>query len=64
MAKQPLRLGQKPATPNGLRDATIAKRAEVLAQTVASLQPLNTAERTSVLAAAAEFYALSLTVEN
>ena len=60
------RLGTKPATttPIGLRDSTIETRADVLVKTIAALQPFTTAERTNLLAAAAEFYGLSLTVEN
>jgi len=58
------RLGTKPAKPIGLRDTTIAMRATVLVNLITSLESLNTAERANILAAAAEFYGLSLTVEN
>ena len=58
------RLGSKPHKPIGLRDATIAVRASVLVDLIKSFEPLNTAERTNILAAAAEFYGLSLTVQN
>jgi hypothetical protein len=58
------RLGTKPHKPIGLRDATIAVRASVLVDLIKSFEPLNTAERTNILAAAAEFYGLSLTVQN
>jgi hypothetical protein len=58
------RLGSKPHKPIGLRDSTIAVRATVLVTLIKSLEALNTSERTNILAAAAEFYGLSLTVQN
>lgn len=58
------RLGTKPATPSGLRETQHAARLRALAKIIEAISFMNVQERTNVLAAAAEFYGLSLTVEN
>lgn len=46
------------------RDTATAKRLEVLNRLLQDLATLTDVEKVSILAAAAEFYNLSLTVEN
>jgi hypothetical protein len=45
-------------------DGYVTKRLHAFTCTVQALGPLNTIERTQVVAAVAEFYRLSVTVEN
>jgi hypothetical protein len=61
------RLGKVEAAPLyavGLREAAHADRVAAWTATVEALRTLNNAERTNTLAAVAEFYRLSLTVDN
>jgi hypothetical protein len=61
---QTSRLGKKPATVSGLRETAHEKRFEAVMKMVAAMKALNAAERTNCLAAVAEFYGLTLVVEN
>lgn len=58
------RLGKKPAAGPTLRETAHEKRFEAVMKMVAAMKALNTAERTNCLAAVAEFYGLTLVVEN
>jgi hypothetical protein len=58
------RLGKKPATVSGLREASHDERFQAVLKMVAALKALNKAERTNCLASVAEFYGLTLVVEN
>lgn len=60
-------LGRKnpaPAAQVGLREGEHAARVDAFGATVAALRSLNKEERTNTLAAVAEFFGLSLSVEN
>lgn len=58
------RLGKKPASLSGLRETWHEERAQAVLKMVAAMKALNTTERTNCLAAVAEFYGLTLVVEN
>jgi hypothetical protein len=58
------RLGTKPATVSGLRETSHEERFQAVMKMVAAMKALNKAERTNCLAAVAEFYGLTLVVEN
>jgi hypothetical protein len=53
-----------PAGPPLLRESAHQARATALDKVVDALKPFNKVERTALLASVAEFYVLSLTVEN
>jgi hypothetical protein len=60
------RLGKvvKAIEPPSIREVAHADRVAAFSATVEALRTLNKAERTNTLAAVAEFYRLSLTVDN
>jgi hypothetical protein len=58
------RLGKKPASVPSLREASHDERFQAVLKMVAALKGLNKAERTNCLAAVAEFYGVTLVVEN
>jgi hypothetical protein len=71
MAKRPATgggLGRKEVVPadsgGGMRESAIGQRVEAFDTVVGALRALTPKERTHTIAAVAEFYCLSLTVEN
>ena len=58
------RLGTKPEKPSGLRESHLQQRSRAFAAMVEAINGLNKDERTNCLAAVAEFYGLTLVVEN
>lgn len=58
------RLGNKRAAVPSLRETVHEERFQAVMKMVAAMKALNTAERTNCLAAVAEFYGLTLVVEN